>query len=136
MCPGEMKPRAALDIEQVLSVPDPQECVGKDTVLLLEMLIQLSLSYLVDEGSKPVSNVAVFASREMLNLFTLGRVSASVWLLLQGPDAGKLLQHLAAVSASRRLYEVALKLPLDLNGMSFQIGCAAWYSASFPVTFD
>lgn len=130
-----MKPRAALDIEQVLSVPDPQECVGKDSVLLIEMLIQLSLSYLVDEGSKPVSNVAVFASREMLNLFTLGRVSASVWLLLQGPDAGKLLQHLA-VSASRRLYEVALKLPLDLNGMNLQIGCAVWYSASFPVTFD
>lgn len=90
-----MKPRAALDIEQVLSVPDPQECVGKDSVLLIEMVIQLSLSCLVDEGSKPVSNVAVFASREMLNLFTLGRVSASVWLLLQGPDAGKLLQHLA-----------------------------------------
>lgn len=100
------------------------------------MLIQSSLPYLVEEGSKRISNVAVFASRKMLNLFTLGRVSASVWLLLQGLDAGKLLQHLAAVSASRRLYEVALKLPLDLNRMSLRIGCAAWSSASFPVTFD
>lgn len=131
-----MKPRAALDIEQVLSVPDPQECVGKDSVLLIEMVIQLSLSCLVDEGSKPVSNVAVFASREMLNLFTLGRVFC---FRLAAPARSGCWEAPAAsgcVSASRRLYEVALKLPLDLNGMNLQIGCAAWYSASFPVTFD
>jgi len=36
MCPGETEPRTALHMEErVLSVPDPQECVGKDTVLLV-----------------------------------------------------------------------------------------------------